>query len=84
MSVVLTEREVALAGLAAQMVMAALEAKDRPRVTGQEAAGILGICYPNFKGEHVEVVDIFYIPGTKRFWRADVLTLKRKREGCGL
>lgn len=84
MSVVLTERDVAVAELAAQKVLAALEAKQAPRVSGQEAAVILGVSYPTLKGRHIDEGDLFYIPGTKRFWRSDVLGLKRKREGLGL
>jgi len=84
MSVVLTERDHAVADLVTRQVLAALEAKQSPRVSGQVAAELLGICYPNFKSRHVDEGDIFYIPGTKRFWRDDVLELKRKREGLGL
>lgn len=80
MSVVLTERDHAIADLVTRQVLAELEAKQKPRVSGSEAAGILGICYAKFKADHVDVGDIFYIPGTKRFWRKDVLALKLKRE----
>jgi len=83
-SVVLTERDHAVAELAAQKVLAALEARAAPKVSGQEAAAILGICYATFKSQHIDEGDLFYIPGTKRFWRADVLKLKKKREGLGL
>lgn len=84
MTVVLSERDHAIADLVTQKVLAAIEAQAAPKVSGQEAAEILGICYATFKAQHVDEGDLFYIPGTKRFWRADVLKLKRKREGLGL
>lgn len=80
MSVLLTERDYAIADLVTQKVLAAIEAKAEPKVSGQEAAEILGICYATLKSQHIDEGDLFYIPGTKRFWRADVLKLKRKRE----
>ncbi len=84
MSVVLTERDYAMADLVTQQVLAALDAQLHPRVSGQDAAKLLGICYPTFKTRHIDEGDLFYIPGTKRFWRADILELKRKREAIGL
>ena len=81
-AVVLTERDHAVADLAARMCGGS-EARERPRVSGQEAAALLGICYARLKSEHIDAGDIFYIPGTKRLWRSDVLKLKRKREGVG-
>jgi hypothetical protein len=78
---VLTERDHAIADLVTQKVLAALESKNKRKLSGQDAADLLGICYATFKSAHIDEGDIFYIPGTKRFWREDVLRLKRKREG---
>lgn len=80
MSVILSERDHAIADLVTQKVLAAIEAKAAPKVSGQEAAALLGICYATFKSQHIDEGDLFYIPGTKRFWRSDVLRLKVKRE----
>jgi hypothetical protein len=77
----LTERDHAIAELAAQKVLAALEAREKPRMSGQEAARMLGLSYPTFKERHVDGGDLFYVGGTKRFARKDVLRLKRKLEG---
>jgi hypothetical protein len=79
-SVVLTERDHAIADLVTMKVLAAIEAKQEPKVSGQEAAALLGICYATLKSQHIDEGDLFYIPGTKRFWRVDVLKLKKKRE----
>jgi len=80
MNVLLTERDLALANETARIVLAVLESKDSPRMSGQEAAQLLGISYYMFKNEHLDEGDIFYITGTKRLWRKDVLRLKHKRE----
>jgi len=84
MAVVFTERDHAFAALVTQQVLAAIEAKAQPKVSGQQAAVLLGICYATLKSQHIDEGDLFYIPGTKRFWRSDVEKLKRKREGLGL
>lgn len=80
MSAILTERDHAIADLVTQKVLAAMEAKAAPKVSGQEAAEMLGICYATLKAQHIDQGDLFYIAHTKRFWRADVLKLKRNRE----
>jgi exoribonuclease II len=80
MGVVLTERDHAVADLAVQKMLAALDERERPKVSGQEAAEILGISYATFKCRHLDEGDVFYIPGTKRFWRRHINELKRKRE----
>jgi hypothetical protein len=84
MGVVLSERDYAIADLVTAKVLAALEAKQAPKVSGNEAAELLGICYATLKSQHIDAGDLFYIPGTKRFWRSEVLQLKRKRERAGL
>lgn len=76
----LTERDYAIADLVTQKVLAAIESKEVPKVSGQEAAALIGISYGSLKKQHIDEGDIFYIPGTKRFWRKDVMRLKRKRE----
>ena len=76
----LTERELAVANETARIILAVLESRESPKVSGKEAARLLGISYSKFRYDHFDEGDIFYIVGTKRFWRKDVLRLKEMRE----
>lgn len=78
--VILTEREHALADLITQKVLAAIQAETQPKVTGLEAAKILGISYSKFTVLHLDSGNIFRIPNTKRYWRRDVECLRNKLE----
>lgn len=75
-----TERDVWMVDAIARKVKALMDAEQSPKVSGADAAKLLGLSYAKLKKEHIDEGDLFCIPGTKQFWREDVLKLKAKRE----